>query len=469
MYKYALIAATLCGLLPLAADAAVRVNEIAWMGTDLGGANCEWIELYNPDPAVVDLSNWSIVITNTGSATPKTINLGEDASVKYTGIAGNGFYVVARSTGSCASLAPGLTADWVGSFGSGISNNGAKIELFNGIEMIDSVSSLSGWTVAEGKGGKNDSGKAKETPQYSGGAWITAPPTPRSLNASAPVETIPEEEEPDPTAPVVTVGGTTPTTPAASPLIKLYLDPGPDRIVSVGADTPYTATVYDGTGKLRPDADVSWNFGDGGRKSGRSVTYAYREAGEYHMTVRAETKDRSTIAMLSIVASPAEVAIAEVSDRGIVLANGSDRMLDLSSWRLKAGKKKFVLPEDTVIPPGTTVFLPAVVTALPTSSLPTLLFPNGMLAAAYEMQPMVAGASIEKVQEVVPVPKASVIVPSYAEDPYAPVAVADAPVAGAALPQTGNVFLKGEYTPSLWGIGPLFEGILASVASFIVR
>lgn len=464
MYKYALITAALCGLFPVAAEAAVRVNEIAWMGTDVGGATCEWIELYNSDSSVVDLSNWSIVITNTGSATPKTLDLGEDASVKYTGIAGNGFYVVARNSGACPSLAPGLTADWVGSFGNGISNNGAKIELFNGTELIDSVSSLSGWTE-----GKNTSGEAKQTPQYSAEGWITAVPTPRSLNASLPVETIPDEEEPDPSDPVVTVGGTTPTTPAASPLIKLYLDPGPDRIVSVGADTPYTATVYDGTGKLRPDADVSWNFGDGGRKSGRSVTYAYREAGEYHMTVRAKTKDRSTIAMLTIVASPADIAIEEVSDRGIVLSNGSDRMLDLSSWRLKAGKKKFVLPEDTVIPPGTSVLLPTLVTELPTSTAPSLLFPNGSLAVAYEVQPEVAGASIEKVQEVVPVPKASVTVPSYVGDSYAPTVATQLAAVGAALPQTGNVFLKGEYTPSLWGIGTLVEGILASVASFIVR
>ncbi len=68
-----------------------------------------------------------------------------------------------------------------------------------------------------------------------------------------------------------------------------------------------------------------------------------------------------------------------------------------------------------------------------------------------------------------PVPIASVTVPSYVGDSYAPTVATQLAAVGAALPQTGNVFLKGEYTPSLWGIGTLVEGILASVASFIVR
>lgn len=137
-------------LFPSVAAADVRINEIAWMGTDAGGANCEWIELYNSDSEVVDLSGWTIVITNAGATTPKVIDLGEEESVKYTGIARNGFYLVARNSGACPNLAPATTADWLGSFGNGISNTGAKIELFNGSENVDSVHAQTGWTIAGG-------------------------------------------------------------------------------------------------------------------------------------------------------------------------------------------------------------------------------------------------------------------------------------------------------------------------------
>ena len=46
------------GFLPTAAQAAVYINEVAWMG-DIDSANHEWIELYN-DGAAVDVTGWSL-------------------------------------------------------------------------------------------------------------------------------------------------------------------------------------------------------------------------------------------------------------------------------------------------------------------------------------------------------------------------------------------------------------------------
>lgn len=465
------------GLLCLAAlpyteaAAAVRINEIAWMGTDLGGANCEWIELYNSDAATVDLSAWSVVITNAGSASSKIIDLSEEGSTKYSGVAGNGFYLIARNSGACPSLVPATTADWLGSFGSGISNTGSTIHLMNGTEEVDEVNAEGGWTVAGGIGGKNTSGSAKQTPQYTSGGWLTALPTPRSVNASVPVDTLPDDHDDDEetSPPVVTIGGATPVTPVASPIIKIYLDPGPDRVVSVGAHTPYKVVVYDGTGRILPSPDVSWNFGDGGNKKGASVEYAYQEAGEYMAIVRATERGQSSVATLTVVADSSEVRVADVSDKGITLVNESGRLLDLSSWKLSNGKKKFTLPKDTALRANSSLLLSPLVTKLATSTKVSLLFPDDSLVTAYtpEQKPIAVAESIQKEEEALPPAVVTSPPPVYAKEVRAPSAPAQLAAVGAAV-LPGTVLLK-EDQPSPWAsFASFFGGIVGSVGSLVV-
>ena len=47
-------------IFPLGAEAAVVINEIAWMGT-VSSANDEWLELYNDGTEEVSLDGWIIV------------------------------------------------------------------------------------------------------------------------------------------------------------------------------------------------------------------------------------------------------------------------------------------------------------------------------------------------------------------------------------------------------------------------
>ncbi|MBY0111021.1 lamin tail domain-containing protein [Patescibacteria group bacterium] len=448
------------------AHAAVRINEVAWMGTDAGGASCEWVELFNGSGETVDLSTWTLTIQNAGSATSKVIALNEEGSAEFSGIAGNGYYLIARDSGSCRSLAPATSADWLGSFGSGISNTGAVLTLSEGSTIVDTIDADGGWSSSIG--GKNVSGSAKQTPQYTGNAWITALPTPRSANATTPVDTLPDDhDDVASSTPVVTIGGSTPVVPAVSPIIKLFLEPGPNRVVPAGADTPYEVIVYDATGKLYPHADVTWSFGDGGSRGGKSVSYAYREPGEYLAVVRAREKGQSAVATVSVIAQPFQISMEEDTERGVVIGNHSPTLADLSSWKIKAGKKSFTLPPDTVVPAGKSVLLSSLVTRLPTSTPSELLYPNGERVALHTPeQPSLASESIEERQEVVPAVAAPRVVPTYAKDPIAPAAQAQLAAVGAAVP--GKVILKGEAEP-LNAIGYFFEDLLASFASFIVR
>lgn len=447
-------------------DAAVRINEVAWMGTDVGGASCEWVELFNEGSETVDLSSFTLTIQNAGSATSKVIALNEEGSVEFSGIAGNGYYLIARDSGACSTLAPATSADWLGSFGSGISNTGAILTLSQDGTEVDSIDAEAGWTGSIG--GKNTSGSAKQTPQYTGSAWVTALPTPRSVNATAPVDTLPDDhDEVASSTPVVTIGGSTPLVPAVSPIIKLFVEPGPNRIVPAGADTPYEVVVYDATGKLYPHADVTWSFGDGGHKTGAKVAYAYREPGEYLAVVRAKEKGQSAVGTITVMAQPLLLSVADGEEKGVTLSNHGPTLADLSSWKVKAGKKTFTLPPDTVVPAGKSVILSSVVTRLPTSTPAELLYPNGERVALYTPeQPSEPIAGIEEEQEVVPAVAVPYTVPTYAKDPIAPTAQAQLAAVGAAV--SPKVMLKGE-APPLEAIGYFLEDLLASFASFVVR
>ena len=357
------------------AQAAVFISEVAWMGTASGGANCEWLELYNDSDQDVSLVGWSISLQNPSSVSTITLSTSANQPA-YNGIAARGFYFIGRT--ACSSYP--VQTDWLGTFS--ISNDHSLITLKDASgAAVSTVDASAGWTGDGGLGGTNPSGGAvKKTPQWSGSAWFTADPTPRATNA-APEE--PELEEPpveeeETTPPTATIGGTAPLLPVVSPVKKLYLSSIPGRIVLTNAETPYSALVYDSTGKIRKDAEVRWAFGDGGSEEGEEVRYTYRAAGEYTAVVRATTRDGiEAVAMVQIVVQDALVSVEKVDERGITVRNAATHLSDLSLWKLSTGKRSFRLPEDTVIAPGRSALLPWEATKLPTSTEAALLFPDG--------------------------------------------------------------------------------------------
>src|SRR3989304_7301721 len=62
----------------------VLINEVAWAGTR-ASANDEWIELYNPGPAPVPLSGWTLTDQN-------------DISIELAGVLDAGAYFLLERT-----------------------------------------------------------------------------------------------------------------------------------------------------------------------------------------------------------------------------------------------------------------------------------------------------------------------------------------------------------------------------------
>ncbi len=111
----------------------VVINEIGWMGTKNSSAD-EWIELYNPQNAPIDLTHW--MLESTTDASPTIILAGS--------IQGHAYYLIERTS---EATIPGVAADLVASFGKGgLNNAGEKLVLKNaqGV-LVDVVDGSNGW------------------------------------------------------------------------------------------------------------------------------------------------------------------------------------------------------------------------------------------------------------------------------------------------------------------------------------
>lgn len=204
----------------------------------------------------------------------------------------------------------------------------------------------------------------------------------------------------------VTTASAGTASPEYIPIPMLRIIAGGSRVISSGADTAFTATVYDGKGNKRDDAIVSWSFGDGMRRVGASVFHTYYEPGEYAAVVRATTADGGDVRQDFIVtAKEAGIRIISVSARGITLTNGSARTVDLSLWWLLMGGKEFQIPIDTQILAGRTTLFSSRVIELPFAETAMLLYPNREVAAAYPLtheQPSASASSSKKEVDQLP-------------------------------------------------------------------
>jgi hypothetical protein len=145
-------------------EAAVYINEIAWMGGDTSGTH-EWIELTNDTDTPMPLLGWHLTAAD-GSP-----------NITLSGtIAAHGYYLIERKTDAAV---PAISADLVASFGVGLANTGETLELKNASDtVIDVVIGGKEWVNI---GGDNST---KETAQRREGArgWVTGTPTPRAQN-----------------------------------------------------------------------------------------------------------------------------------------------------------------------------------------------------------------------------------------------------------------------------------------------
>ena len=254
----------------------------------------------------------------------------------------------------------------------------------------------------------------------------------------------PQSEEP---APADTMPNPSSGTPAEYvPIPVLRIMTVGDRTVTSGADTAFSALVYDSKGNKREDAVVTWSFGDGMQRTGASVFHAFYEPGEYAVVVRAKTSDGGDATIANIItAKDMSVRIVSVSARGITLANSSTRPIDLSFWRISMGGAEFKIPADTQILAGHSVLFPIQVIQLTLADTASLLYPSGQVAATYPasaparvpepaLQPASNSVSYSNRGKVESVIRTEPNIQPYENAVVAPAASTYLAAAGAALP-----------------------------------
>ncbi len=251
--------------------------------------------------------------------------------------------------------------------------------------------------------------------------------------------------------------------PEYLPIPTLRIFAGKDRVVATGADTAFTATVYDAKGNKRDDAIVTWSFGDGMQRVGASILHAFYAPGAYLVIVHTVTNDGGeTDAQLVVTAQDASVKISSVSNKGIALTNSSSHPLDISWWKLRAGGTEFKFPEHTVILASRSVtFAPQITELSVTNSSAELLLPSGEVADTFPHtpapQPSPSSVSYKPVQTVEPALSKVTSSPNH-EDALAPAATSQLAAAGAPVPSSSPSLMRIISSP--WSYGLL--GILVA-------
>lgn len=386
--KCAWLVLSLFLVLPMSALGSVRLNEIAWMGTEVSATD-EWIELYNDSSSSVDLSGWHIEAED---GSPNILLTGS--------VLPNGYFLIERMDDTTV---PNIPGDVVASFGNGLSNSGETLYIkdTNGV-IQDTVIGGASWVNI---GGDNTT---KQTAQrlFTGNSWITATGTPRAVNVSSGevfgASSVSQENTDTQSAttpsdissgtPAASTGGTSKST-SVYPRKEITVFAGTDQRAFTGFSAVFSGSALGLYDEPLRYATYRWNFGDGATGEGETVLHVYSFPGEYTVTLEAFYGSLKNIDRILVTVSDPDVVILRTeagSDGYVELSNRTLREIDLSGWSLVVHhadtelSKKFFFAPNTIVLGGKSVRFPYAVTQLDANeSEVTLHAPNGTLVYTF--------------------------------------------------------------------------------------
>lgn len=333
-------------LLPVQAQAAVYISEIAWMGTT-NSANHEWIELFN-DSEEIDVTGW-------------TLNDGMNLTITLAGvIPANSYVILERNRSDGGSVINNPFLIYTGA----LVNTGATLRLLRtDASLVDQVAGGEDW---KNIGGDN---VTKETGQYTSKGWVTAVATP----GQAPVEPSDNNEienndsassTPKTSTSNSTTGVAVKKGNSGEPVI-LEL-PNVSLILKVKAQTigyvhqPISFKVEPtGIGDTLIDSlEYQWNFGDGLISTTKDPEHIFDYPGTYLVTIYAGFKRQEQVARHEITILPVTTSLTMNQAGDIQINNDSPYEINISGYQLVADKE-FVFPDYSILLPKQTVTIPS--------------------------------------------------------------------------------------------------------------
>ncbi|MCD5382004.1 MAG: lamin tail domain-containing protein [Candidatus Pacebacteria bacterium] len=464
---------------PVAAYAAVLINEVAWMGTD-ASANDEWIELFNSGSDTVALDGWMLA---------DSVGL----EIPLMGSIGSGEYAVLERTDD--SSAPG-TAFLI--YTGGLGNDGRTLSLVRGDGSLeDQVAGGSNW---EQIGGDNTS---KETAQRTNAGWVTAPATPGYANsdgvatedamaahteeAEIPLDAASDSETTAPETDTEQRSNTGKGITLTLPDIALSLDLYGPSVAFVGQPVSFSVQGS-GLGKTWIDSLVyQWNFGDMHTATGANVQHTFMHPGTYVVVASGAFSRHKAAVRHELTVLPMSFSITRAANGDIQIHNDAVYEVDVSGMSV-LGDVRMSFPEHTIMLPHATITIPkerleqdvrkmiAVYDrtgAMVASVMPYARAPHDFVVAEAPETEVVYQNAV--VQETGVVPRAQVVGHAVSVPPVHEVAaptvqdVAVVPTKTAdaqhtASVQQAHVPLKNERLPYLGLIAVLVLGILAVYA-----
>lgn len=313
-----------------------------------------FVELYNSSEASVDLTGWYIQRkTETGSTFSSFVT---STVLEGKTIPSHNYFLISRG----------------GIQGSHVVVDGMTLTNSNTLRMRNAQ----GEDVDQVALGVVDEGKSYQ--RNSAGSWSVSTPTPGSANTSS-QESISSPSGSQEVSTNTTTGVATPSD-LFTPTMYARITVRSGSITS-GAPTVFIGEAVLGNKKYVDNASYRWSFGDGETGFGKEVSHVFRYPGEYLVYLEASMSGGGdpVTARTRVTVVPANLRITTKEDnsRTVAISNDGAQEVDLSSWVLESGYRRFTIPPHTMILAKGTITLAPEVTGFrdPISSV-NLLYPN---------------------------------------------------------------------------------------------
>lgn len=351
--------------------AQVRINEIAWMGTEKSQYS-EWLELYNEGDEAVSLAGW------------KLYKAGDVLYTLSKSIAAKGYLLIERTTTSAPDAVSGIS-DEAGPFGAGgLRNTGEDLILKDKSgAAIDTLSFAKGWPAGDAE--------ANKSMQWNGEQWITAIPTPDAVNATVT----------DVLAPLATstnTGSITPKTVTSTPTAakaataktktvstKSKLTVTAPKNIFQGAPNEFGASFEMDAALKNPQGYFYWNMGDGATYMQTALTpinHTYHYPGTYTVSLSYYATPSASKPFLTSTASAmvtVPLVTLETVNNGaaVQLTNNTTKAMDIGRWPIASTEGIRAMPDMTVIAAKAHIIISAALLGLTAIHTPVLSTPDG--------------------------------------------------------------------------------------------
>lgn len=396
--KIPLVVAALIASFPITVVAQIVVSELMY-DADGSDADMEYVELFNAGSSSVDLTKWKI---NDGSNHVLNVPPKNGSTGSTTMKPGDYLLLVDNAT-NFIKLHPGITSSIIDTV-LGLPNGSGTVSIID--EGGATVDNFSYAKETSGAGDGNSLHRAGVgTAMFSPGAQtpgfgnLVAQSPPSNDNSNTVTSGTASQSETTSTAgpqnlgPPVSSASNFPVEP------QIFAYAGKDREVITGADSIFEASAFNKKNEPITPGRFLWTFGDGTSIEGQTVMHHFSEPGRYAVVLEIADGLFAAAHQIMVTAIPVSIGLT-LRDGKIILANKSDKNLNLSYWILRSIGKFFTLPKNTIILAGASVPFTTEVTHLSATGDTVLLYPNGVVAT--EANATVAANPISELRKASP-------------------------------------------------------------------